>query len=516
MNYSKIIALIAFGTLLSFNSIAQEKPFAESAVISTTDTPYGVFAEDASSLYSSRMSGLGTEHHLFIEKYDKGTFKTTYSKELPKYSEFQKLTRRASFDLHCFLVKDKVYCFYQYFDNKKDTMYVLLQTIAANGDVSDVYNVAATSTRNAFLGSIVKFSPDLESFFVVANPESPFISFDPNAKQVVNLQGRLYKTATLEKIWEHDISSAINGRSYDVTGFTIDNKHNLYFLLKENNRTAVLSVIGPNSPTLKQLPELVSKDLRTEGVSLQITQGGDILFAGVSADIMKDARGFYRDPGLFLRVLNPDNLEVKLTKDYPFSDDVMNKLSIGRCEKKPNADQRKANMEIYNLFSFFQVLESDDGYYFTTEDNFWALFDGAIFSKDFIVIKTLKNGDLKYQAVIPHNDRNGYMIGINTYIINQKYYILFGEATELADKKLDEYESLTMPVIPGGYGNVVMVSAGDNGALTKKVMFPNVKHELAYDCPYSPVASIYDNNKLLFVLANTKANVIKYASYKID
>lgn len=510
-----IIALAAFILLAPSRLYAQEKPIFESATTLYEGQSPGFFGGDESGLYFYNLKSVDSKPHLIIEKKNINTLELIFSKEVPDYNKFQSMVRRSSPFVQCFLINAKVYCFYQYIDNKKDTMYVMLQTVTSSGEVSEVYNVLKVPTRNTWASSVVKFSPDNEFFFVCPNPNSLYLNpFAASGEKFnIDLQSKLYKTTSLELIWEKNLSSYVNNLSYKASEFTIDNNKNLYFLIEDKNKNPQLSVLQTNSPTLKQIPELLSPDIKYEGVALKILKNGDVMYSGIVGGKVKDLKGFYKNPTFFLRIINPDNLTVKIKKDYPFDNNIMGKLSTGIIAKKPTAEQKKSGLEPSNLFSSPIIHEFDDGYYFVTEDVFTDVFAYKLHLKDIIVLKVSKEGDLKFMNLIPRYNIDSYRLKLETVVINKQLFLLFGENTELASKNIKNYDSATMPQMEDCYGNVVILNSTNESTLNKKTLFENKKKELLY---FSGRNWVFEDNKILFMLENTRANSVKYVTYKIN
>ena len=497
---------------------SQEKPVFETASSTYTD-PSDMFACDGDNIYYSKMVKVsGPKPHLFIEKKNMKSMETVFNKELPQYHVFQEMVRRTNPFVQCFLIKDKVYAFYQYIDNDKDTMYVMLQTVSSSGEVSDVYNVLKVYTRNTWASSIIEFSPDKESFLVYPNPASLFISINPADKFVIDVSPKLYKTSTLELIWEKKLNQFVDKQSSRIRTLKVDNKNNLFALFDEDQST-VLNVFQPNSPTAKKFPELLSSALRCKSSSLKVNKDGDIVFAGIIAEKDIDSRGFHNGNTLFLRVLNTENLSIKLNKDYQFDSDVMNKLSSGISSKKPNSDQKRLGIEPSNEFTSPAIQEYDGGYYFVTENIFSDVYAGQMNDKDLVALKVSKDGELKFATVIPKYNLEswGQSVKPETFMVNQQLVILFSENKELAAQKFDEYESVTMAQTKGIYGNIIMATSSDKGDFTKRVLFENVEKSQLYRNAYPPAKDFfYDGNKIMFTMEDTKANTIKYTTYKID
>lgn len=512
-----ITAMAVFLFFTTNSCFAQEKPIFESTTIAYTD-PIEMFACDGSNIYYSKMMKVtGPKPHLFIEKKNMKTMEAVYSKELSEYHQFQEMVRRTNPFVKCYLVNDKVFTFYQYIDNEKDTMYVMLQTVSSSGDVSAVYNVLKVYTRNTWANSVVEFSQDKESFMVYPDPFSVFISINPADKFFIDVCPKLYKSSTLELIWEKKLNQFVNNDISRIRSLKVDNRNNLYALFDED-LTTVLNVFEPNSPTAKKFPEFLSADLRCKSASLKINKAGDLVFSGIIADKNMDTRGFYGDPTLFLRVISTENLSVKINKDYQFNSEVMNKLSSGLSAKKPNADQKKMGIVPTNEFTAPVICEYDGGYYFVTENVFYDAYATKRYFKDIVTAMVSADGALKFMNVIPklNLDSWGQSVKPEVFVTNQKLVVLFAENTELASKKFDEYESVTMPSTKGHLGNIVIATSADNGTFSKKVLFENIEKSAIYRNAYGVKDYFYENNKVVFTMEDTKANTIKYVAYKID
>lgn len=518
MRYNKILknkrlfvfALICITTI----SFAQEK-----VILESEPRPCGkevlteFFGIDDVAVYSLGVDNKG-KGHLNIEKRDKTSLKVIFSKNIIDENG----VGMSNFNYRCFLIKNKVYCFYHYFD--AGIMYVMLQTITSTGEVSVVYNVLKVETSDFnSTSAMILFTPDKEKFFVCPNPEGTYAYlFSENSKYKGTLLSKFYKTENLELIWEKDISASLNGMSRMVSDVTIDNVGNLYFLLKQREESCVFCLIEPNSPTIKTFPDLLPANKKYEGASVKIARDGNILFTGVYADKNKDSKGFFNEPVLFLRIINSQDKSIILNEDYSFDSNIMNKLSIGRIDKGVVGDEIKKKGEPYNLFSDPVIHESENNFYLIMQDIFKDAEGLVLQYKDLVVAKISKTGKLNCMANVPcYNVPTMYNVFIKneSFLINDKLYLLFAETEEYGNIDINEYETAILPPTKGLHYNNVLVKLDDKNALSKKILFVNAKKEYLYR-PYGQRVLLFEPDKLIILLENTKSNFFKHSVYKIE
>ncbi|MBN8697173.1 MAG: hypothetical protein J0L87_11650 [Bacteroidetes bacterium] len=508
----KIVLLALF--FYSINLFSQAQLLKESKIISSNHETNGIIASDISGFYNYRVNNVAGVPHLYIEKRSLESLETMFSQELIGYSKLQELVRRSNPYIETFFVNKKVYCFYNYIDNEKDTMYVMLQTVTEGGVVSDMYNVLKVYTRNTFASADIKFSPDGKQFLVAPNAASEYLNpFDPNGKPLIELKTALYESESLNLLWEKNISKYVEGKSYRVSNLQTDNNGNLYFLINEDYKAPVLSVIERASPTIKKFSDLLLHEYEYSALSISILPNGNVLLAGVFEDKIKKIKGFHSDPSLFVRVVDPNTLLVKTNKDYPFSMDIVSKLSQGRDQGKPSptaVPHSQFNGPIVSVYN--------SGFFYLIQDVFYNVgkISGFIQFKDAICFDLDFEGNLKYSTIIPkHKDFITYSkMDVDILTNEDEANILLQESTILENKNFSEYESVSMDSPKKDKHNVV-IAKFQAGKLQKIKLRENI-NSLPRLTPKNNNCILAPGKVLVVLLENTKNNQIQFASYKIN
>lgn len=512
--YSKYFSLIFF-LLIANVFYSQEKPFYESPSVHF-DNLMNVFANDGKHIYIVKFANAkGTSHNdLVVEKRELLTDKILFSTILPDYHKFQEKVRVPSSFAKCVKVKDKIYTFYEFINNKVDTMNVLLQIVDANtGVASQTLNVFKVFTKNNRTESIIEFSPDQSYFMVCANPQSPFVGFSAEHKFYIDMTPKLYNTSDIKLVWEKPVNKEVRYTSSKYRSLKIDNLGNLYTLYDEDE-ACVFNIFPNGSADTKLFPEALSLEKHCKNGTLFANKKGEIIFAGVFADKGKNAAGLFDNPTMFLRIINPASLSIYFSKDFAIENSVLAKLSITKSTKK------EWSLRAQNDFLSFIVKEYEGGYYLITDHAFLAGDGwGSKTIKDIIIAKISTDGGVWYMKLIPRSNRGSWVELIHTeaYVISNKLVLLYSENPELAKSEIDTPNSLDMPVVEWQLGNIVIASEVEQGIFKKKVLFENMKGTEIFMSTYGVSQSfLLDAEKLVLPKENLPASTIHFTVYNLN
>lgn len=527
-------------------SDAQLKPMAEgNPIAQTQDIQNGFFGEDETGIYSTRTSTVGPSLHLYVDKYDKNTLNLLFSKEITA-SDLQLQTQfKISYAYSAHLVKGKVFCFFQFFDNKKDTMYYMLQNVSTSGELSEVYNLLKVPTRKARLGSVVEFSPDKESFLLSSSPDPGYYNtnhnnWDPEYRENTFSYGKqgegipqvgacVYKTDKLQLVWSKDIAVAIKPFAEMFGGLKIDNAGNLFFCMKKGGRQTV-GVLEVSSPTLKILEGLTEDNKAYTACNLNILNDETVVFAGLVSDNQKGENGYNNNLGIFVRIIDRHSLNVKISKDHIFGKEIIQHLPVNVSEEKRKVDKDDPTPnDPYFAFQAPLILQNNEGFYYITDliynDTRGAKMGNKLWLKDAFAGSFDLNGEMLGATLIPRkNVRSPKLtsaaMGIHSFVWNNDLYTIFSEELSLAGKEGIK-SSNEMEATDGEVCNTVMFRMDRKCNFKKSVIRTNTKSDFVFSINYynfDPSWKVWAEapDKLIFMLENRSAKSIKNVKYQVN
>lgn len=476
----------------------------------------GFFGEDDNYIYSTRTSSEGPSLHLYVDKYNKKTLTEEWSKEINAADVQKQVKFKLCYFYHSYMVNNRIYCFFQLFDNKKDTMYYMLQTLEPNGELSPVYALYKNPTRSSYDGHILSISPDKKYF--------AFCPFSCGlTREYLPLAGdsKVFRFSDLSEVWSKSVKDVSGSGTWYLRDMKVDNNGKLFF--KGNSGELWnLFVVDQSSPTVKTFQDLFPKKLRSEEYSWKFTSSNDLLIGYMKGDDKFDMNGQYENTAFNVIVMDVDLLKIKWNQAYPIDKSIFSKIQKNERKKEICKERPLTHVS----WTAPDLSEYASGFFVTSQLWFYSCEKDQTYVKDYITLNVEKDGKFLNTTILPWYRTTAARIEKTEYIqegfsvYDNKLQVVYPESPKNAAKKAGTYSSLSMEEAERTEYNVVLFSLDAKGELQKRILHTNDRSTFQFDLMSNlyqlPRFWISKEGKIIVQLDYKKANLEKYASFKLD
>jgi len=495
-----ILCLILFA-FYSSSLLAQQPAFIQGKELTFPEKPVSdIIGSDETGFYALRFSTIGRGVHTFIEKYDNSTLELLWKKEMDSDKTILEIGAVGYPEtVNAFLVKGKVFVFFECVHPKTKIQKLFLQVINADNSLSQVMEIDSKDLGPVMLMGLgmwkefnVTFSPDKESFMIgtgvvtdnkpsveaVAKKTAQPVNDEPDTKRL-----KLYSSSTYEKIWEKDISYTEKGKPLSLSAFTVDNANNLYYRIAYRSSEGeqwlsgiALGISEKNSPTSKTIPVNIPDKKVLYSFNFHFLKSGDMVLCGVIGDtVMTNRVRSYSNEAFFIKRIEAGSRATQFEGITP--------IKIYQPELKPPS---------FGLgFGEPKVIEMNNELYVITEVLYYEglYYTGMnIHYKDIVVSKFSDAGALQWMRPIrryiyrsSYNGSNGAKVGnYNVLSSNNKLYFLFLEDPANKDYDGNDPARKFQPVKLNKPANAVSVSIDPEGTINKSYFYENTDKGLNY------------------------------------
>lgn len=293
---------------------------------------------DDNSFYCYRVRSKGKGTSFFVEKYNKGSLKPEFSKEV-NLGEEEKETKIEDVEY----ASGNVFIFRRQYNKKEDKMTLFFQTVSSSGQVSkDLKEViTVTADHYEFVDFEIFPNPSQTRFLVKACSKA-------NKKDDYKTELILMDAVNLKKLWSKTVPQNLDSRGSmsfnfltgtmssddDVTGcigMHLDDKDNIYYCYtdliknkdtKEKRYKLELYSLGVNDKTPKVVALGFDDDYYVSDIEFSKTGENDLVIGGFVKDVIERKGRDLVKIGIFSFKINLTSNTVA-SKTAKFFDDKM-------------------------------------------------------------------------------------------------------------------------------------------------------------------------------------------------
>jgi hypothetical protein len=292
---------------------------------------------DDNSFYSYRVRSKGKGTSFYVEKYNKGTLKPEFSKEI-SLGEEEKETRIEDVEY----ASGNVFVFRRQYNKKTDKMALFFQTISSSGQVSkDVKEIiTVTADHYEFIDFEIFPNPSQTKFLVKACHKA-------NKQDSYKTELILMDAVDLKKLWTKTVPQNLDSRGssffnflfggfaeediYGCIGMMLDDKDNIYYCYtdlikseakKEKRYTLELFTLNADEQSPKSVPLAFDDNYYVSDIEFSKTSANEVVIGGFLKDVIERKGRDLVKCGIFSFKINTANNSVA-GKSTKFFDDEM-------------------------------------------------------------------------------------------------------------------------------------------------------------------------------------------------
>jgi hypothetical protein len=485
----KITGVLA-GCTLALNLSAQVSYDPGPALLNDRDSKMNrMLGGDDNSFYCYRIRSKGRGTSFFVEKYNKGTLKPEFSKEI-SLGEEENETKIEDVEY----ANGNVFIFRRQYHKKTDKMSLFFQTVSSTGQVSkDLKEIITVSADHYEFVDFDIFPNPGKTKFVVkaahkATKEDQFktdlILIDAvNVKKLntKTVDQNLHSGGTLTfSFW-----GGFGEASYGFVGLHLDDKDNIYYCMtdktnpKEQKYKLNLYILNANDQKPKMVNLPFDDDYYVSDIEFSKSNDNNVVVGGFVKDVIERKGRDLVKCGIFSFKVNPSNGNVAAKTTYFFGDKMLQALESSARRSKyfkykldyimPVGDAVYYVGEQYNE----TVVTQSNG---RTSTTYWAYE-----YMDVIVAKLNAKGEFEWIKNVPLRNemRLNYPHVFKQYIAfatNNNLYILCDDHPKNMERyEKADFEPKDLKSVQGIHGsnfvsNAVNLKTGD---IKRQVVFEN-------------------------------------------
>ncbi len=302
-----------------------------------------VLSGDDNSFYSYRIKTKGKGTSFFVEKYDKKTLKSLFSKEISLGEEGQTKIEDVEY------ANGNIFIFRRQYDKKADKMTLFFQTVSSAGVVSN--DLKEITTVNADHYEFVDFdiypNPNLTKFLIKSSHKA-------NKADTYKTDFLLMDAVSLKKLWTKTVNQKLHSgggisagsivtnlifgggiaseaEGVGFLGLLIDNKDNIYWGFNGLAKTATekekryrlhIYTLNAGDQKEKDLELTFDDDYLVNDIEFSKTGDNEIVMGGFIKDVIERKGRDLVKCGIFSFKINLTNNTVA-AKTFKFFDDKM-------------------------------------------------------------------------------------------------------------------------------------------------------------------------------------------------
>ncbi len=455
---------------------------------------------DDNSFYCYRIRSKGKGTSFFIEKYDKGSLKPAFSKEVNLDEEGQTKIEDVEY------AQGNVFIFRRQYDKKADKMTLFFQTVSSSGVVSNDLKEIVTISADHY---------EFVDFDIFPNPSATKFLIKASHKATKDDQYKtdfiLMDATGMKKIWTKTVAQklhsgggfnlgAIFGGMFGATesegvgfiGLYLDDKDNVYWCYNGLSKNATtkekryrLNFYAMNSAdqTPKQLELLFDDDYLVSDIEFSKSSDNEIVVGGFVKDVIERKGADLVKVGIFSFKINLGSNSVAAKTAKFFNDDMLNAL-------ESNAKRSK-----YFKYKLDYIFPVGDAVYYVGEQYKEQYVNSSSYGSygsnssywqyeymDVIVAKLGKNGDFEWikNAPLRNEMRMNFPHVFKQYIavVTQKnLYILNDDHPKNIERyQKSDFEPKDLKSVQGIHGSNFVcntVSFTDGKVTNRTVLMKN-------------------------------------------
>jgi hypothetical protein len=449
---------------------------------------------DDNSFYCYRVRSRGKGTSFFIEKYNKGSLKPEFSKEV-SLGDDEKETKIEDVEY----ASGNVFVFRRRYDKKEDKMTLFFQTISSSGSVSKDLKeiISVTSDHYEFIDFDIIPNPSKTKFVVKATHKADkkdqyktdLIMIDAVSIKKLStrrLDVNLHSGGTLT----YSFWGGFGEDTYGFIGLHLDDKDNIFFCVnekikddKEKRRRLNLYTLnaGQDKPKMLNLP---FDDYYSVGdIEFSKANDNDIVIGGFLTDIVERKGRDLVKCGIFSFKVNVSNNSIT-GKTTQFFDDKM----LMALESKPKNAR-------YNNYKLDYIMPVGDAVYYIGEQyrvtEVSQTSNGRVTNvyyqyeyMDVIIAKLTSKGEFEWIQNVPLRNemRMDFQHVFKQYIAyatDKNLYILCDDHRKNMERyEKPDFEPRDLKSVTGIHGSNFVCNAVDlkNGRIKRSVVFENEEY----------------------------------------
>lgn len=288
----------------------------------------------------------------------------------------------------------------------------------------------------------------------------------------------VFDTKTLMKISEKDFPNSFKESNIGDLQYCIDNSGNVFLkfnYMSDFNNKAIGTAISKFDISNQQISTLKlnteDKFLKNSGLKIE---NNSLCLSGLFLDTLHLNDMQKKKPGVYLILIDPQNMSIKNTTYSYFSNDVTNKLTYKRKYEFEGAQNKNLD---------FSELISINGSYYLIEIHTYdimhkdfnsssSVFDyTSLIDKELLISKFDNSGQLVWMNILPKsNSYNTY--GYNYYIKGKDLLIFNQENSRNDINNIENYNGSTyFPTHDGEGCTFVCTTVNQDGKMSRKKVF---------------------------------------------
>jgi hypothetical protein len=459
---------------------------------------------DSTGFYTKRTSIKGSGFTHQIQKFNKTSLDTAYSKDLDiKGSEKV---------IKTFLKNKRLMVFTSKFiKSEKNTSILLREYNPTTGYSIDSSRILATYTCNLKEDCIfnIEFSPDdLKMAVIIGLNQEGMVQLSATIYDAVSLKriGQIKTITSSEKLSERKPEYSYHASTYNnvaskSTNFKLKNNGTLIYIF--NN---VIDYYHGNI-AFAYIP-IESKDVQIKTINLKQLNihncafdfvDENIFISGIFKDIRTKQDKKERETdniGVYSVIVNPETMEIKNQIFEHFPVDVVEKLTYSDSEGKT----------VHRKYYFPKSILTINNALYLIETHISTNFSSNIpiaYDREFIISKLSREGKIEWIKVIPKFTTNA-LNGYNYVIRNNKVYLFYAEKPEnLKNGNVDKYDQNKYDYIYHYNNSILVCTTFDENGILNRSEVPESKNWF-YEPTASNILFEKDNGLIIKMLNNAE------------